>query len=277
MSFRLLHLSDPHFGTERAEAVAAAGEAAARLAPDLVVLSGDVTQRARRAQFEAAAQFMAGLGEAPQLLIPGNHDIPLMNLAARVLHPYRGFREHFGASLNPHHRLGEIAVFGFTSCPPWRHKHGELDPRAMARALAAQAGGASLRVAVLHHPLDCRLALDEHNLLRGAGAVVHGLAAHGVDLVLGGHIHDPYVSSSAARYPGTRRAMVLALAGTCVSRRTRRGIPNSFNLIRLDPGPPASMVVERHDYDEIGQRFSLAASLGFMRGEHGVWGEVAAL
>ncbi|MBX3683141.1 MAG: metallophosphoesterase, partial [Thauera sp.] len=80
MTVRILHLSDPHFGTERDDAVAAVRTAAQRLVPDLVVLSGDITQRARDAQFAAAGRFMASLGDAPVLAVPGNHDIPLFNL-----------------------------------------------------------------------------------------------------------------------------------------------------------------------------------------------------
>ena len=277
MSVRLLHLSDPHFGTERGEVVAAVREAAARLAPDMIVLSGDITQRARDAQFAAAAGFMASLGDVASLAVPGNHDIPLFNLPLRLLDPYRGFRAHFGALPLPaaSSRVGDVELLSLVSCPPSRHKNGELDLAGLAAALPG--GGAPLRAVVLHHPLDCRLAQDEHNLLRGADEAVRMFCAWGVDLVRGGHIHDPYVSTSAARYPAAGAPAVLALAGTCVSHRTRRGIPNSFNLICLEAGPSATMLVERHDYDEGARQFRLAASLRFMRAEQGGWSEFAAL
>lgn len=275
MSVRVLHLSDPHFGTERGEVVAALRDSAALLEADLVVLSGDITQRARGPQFADAARFMASLGEAPMLTVPGNHDIPLFNLPLRLLDPYRGYRAHFGRALNPRCSVGAVAVSGLVSCPAWRHKNGELDPADLAAALPA--GDAPLRVAVLHHPLDCRLPEDEHNLLRGAGAVVSAFCAGGVDLVLGGHIHDPYVSTTAARYPDVAAPAVLALAGTCVSRRTRRGIPNSFNLICLEHQAGVFITVERHDYDENGRCFRLAASLRFARGGCGGWTELALL
>ncbi|MCB1897836.1 metallophosphoesterase family protein [Cognatazoarcus halotolerans] len=275
MTVRILHLSDPHFGTERDDAVAAVRTAAQRLVPDLVVLSGDITQRARDAQFAAAGRFMASLGDAPVLAVPGNHDIPLFNLPLRLVDPFRGYRAHFGPVPPPPRHVDRIVVSGLVSCPAWRHKNGSLNPAALAGA--PPGGDALFSVAVLHHPLDCRLPEDEHNLLRGAGKAVRALCGRGVDLVLGGHIHDPYVSTTAARYPDVTAPAVLALAGTCVSRRTRRGIPNSFNLIRFEHQTGAILTVERHDYDETERRFRLAASLRFVRGGCGGWSELARL
>ncbi|MGC4115263.1 MAG: metallophosphoesterase [Myxococcales bacterium] len=96
----VLQLSDPHFGTEQPVVAEALQRLAAKLVPDLVVLSGDITQRATAAQFEAASRFTAGLN-APVLVVPGNHDIPLLNLGLRVLAPYARHRRAFGAELEP--------------------------------------------------------------------------------------------------------------------------------------------------------------------------------
>src|SRR5690606_26580013 len=96
----VLHISDTHFGTEFPDVVEALVALARDQAPELVVLGGDITQRARRGQFEAAGRFVARL-PAPVLAVPGNHDIPLFNLLARWRAPYGGYRRIFGHDLEP--------------------------------------------------------------------------------------------------------------------------------------------------------------------------------
>jgi len=83
----LLQISDPHFGTEDPGAVEALVPLVHEKRPGLVVLSGDITQRARRGQFEAARRFLDRLPAAALVVIPGNHDIPLFNVFGRLLRP----------------------------------------------------------------------------------------------------------------------------------------------------------------------------------------------
>ncbi|HEX5420033.1 MAG TPA: metallophosphoesterase, partial [Gammaproteobacteria bacterium] len=122
----LLHISDTHFGTEQGPVVEALAALSQRLQPALVVLSGDVTQRARRRQFAAAAAFVKRLAPAPVLTIPGNHDIPLFNLYARWRRPYANYRGVFGGSLQPRWQNADLFVLGVNTTRPSRHTDGEI-------------------------------------------------------------------------------------------------------------------------------------------------------
>lgn len=253
----LLQISDTHFGTERPPVVEALVRLARGQRPDLVVLSGDITQRARRSQFQAARRFIDRLG-APWLAIPGNHDIPLFDLRARLLQPYARHAEALGADLEPEHDTPELLLLGVNTTRWYRHKHGELSPaqtERVAQRLHA-AGAAQLRIVVVHQPVAVPQAQDLPNLLRGHAAALRRWSAAGCDLVMGGHIHLPYVLP----LPGLDRPMWAVQAGTAVSRRVRDGIPNSVNLLRCGRDAPAGRCrIERWDCAATGPDFFRAA------------------
>lgn len=247
---RLLHVSDTHFGCEDATAVRALLALARQVQPELVLLGGDVTQRARRAQFAAARDFVQNL-QCPVLAVPGNHDIPLYNLAARLLDPYRGFRRALGANLEPVVETERLLVIGVNSTRPSRHKHGQVSG-AQARRVAQrlrQAHPASLRVVLLHHPVRAVVESDQSNLLIGRETAVPAWVDAGADLILGGHIHLPYVLPvHGAAGPAPRQAWTVQ-AGTAVSRRIRGGVPNSVNVIEHSSDhDPGACSVQRWDY-----------------------------
>jgi 3',5'-cyclic AMP phosphodiesterase CpdA len=259
--FRLLHLSDPHFGTERPAVVRALLDLLPQLEPDLVVLSGDITQRARRRQFDSAGRFVAALAPLPLLAVPGNHDIPLFNLPARLLFPYAGYRRIFGAELAPTFGDERVNVVGFNSTSRWRHKHGALRVGQLEGAF--DAADTRLRIVVAHHPFACPRPGDECNLIRPAPGLTEALAQQRVDLVLGGHIHDPVAVTARFRYPRLGWAPVVALAGTCLSTRIRRDVPNSFNFIACDCDGEPRLTVERWDWS--GDTFQVHSRQAFQR------------
>ena len=121
----LLHISDTHFGTEEAPIVAAVQQLVRDQQPDAVILSGDITQRARSAQFAAAKAFCDSLQVRHLLTLPGNHDIPLYNLAARVFAPYAGYMAAFGRELEPELDLGDVLILGVNTTRPERHKESK--------------------------------------------------------------------------------------------------------------------------------------------------------
>lgn len=252
----MLQISDTHFGTEQPHVVEALVKLATQLQPDVVVLSGDITQRARQAQFHAAKAFVDRLG-APVLAVPGNHDIPLFDLWARVRHPYAHYIAAFGTDLEPVHRSPELMVVCVNTTRAWRHKHGEISGRQVNRVARLLEGAepAQLRVVVVHQPVAVTRAEDQCNLLRGNVPAIERWAVAGADLVMGGHIHLPYV----VPLQGLARPLWAVQAGTAVSSRVRYGVPNSVNLLRWGAdSAPGCCRIEQWDLSADGQAFLLA-------------------
>jgi 3',5'-cyclic AMP phosphodiesterase CpdA len=227
-----LHISDPHFGTEDPRAVNALLALAEQERPDVVLASGDITQRARAHEFDAARRFFSRLCTRHTIVVPGNHDMPLWDLPRRMLAPFAGFRRVFGPELEPRLVAPFIWVAGLVSARRWRHKDGALSRAQVertARWLASAPPGA-LRVVVAHHPLAALRWREEDDVLSGARTAMMRWADAGVHLVLGGHTHTPYALPVAA---GPRRRTVwVAQAGSAVSRRLHAGGTHSVNLLR---------------------------------------------
>lgn len=259
----ILHITDTHFGTERPEVVRGLIELAREQRPSLVVLSGDVTQRARPEQFEAARIFVNELCAAcdidPQrdvLIVPGNHDIPLFNLPLRVVDPYGAYVRAFGPRLEPMIRRPDVWLIGVNTTRPWRHKHGEVSSaqieRVAARLRAAPAD--ALKVVVTHQPLMVIERDDRRDLVRGHKAALRAWVAAGADVFLSGHTHQSFV---AQLLDMAHQAWVIQ-TGTAVSLRTRERVPNSVHLVRWnDQDGGRRVVVER--WDCACHRFDLVA------------------
>ena len=242
----LLQISDPHFGTEQPRVVEALVALARQQRPDLLVLSGDITQRARPAQFRAARTFVDRLG-VPLLAVPGNHDIPLFDVWTRLRCPYARHVAVFGTELEPLHSSPDLMVVCVNTTRAWRHKHGEvsgLQIDRVARTLAV-ARAEQLRVVVVHQPVAVTRSDDVPNRLRGHAAALQRWATAGADLVMGGHIHLPYVMA----LHGLARPMWTVQAGTAVSSRVREGVPNSVNLLRWGAdSSPGCCRIEQWDF-----------------------------
>ncbi len=259
----ILQISDTHFGTEQTVVVDALRTLARQVEPDLIVLSGDVTQRARPDEFAAAADFVASLPPVPKLIVPGNHDIPLFNLFDRLLDPFQAFRRCFGPVLEESRSLPDVFVTGVNSVRSWRHKDGSLLPDQI-EAVAARlrrAGPAPMRIVVVHHPLDVHDAGDLGDIVGGAPEAVRAWARAGADLILSGHVHVPLCRPLAVRYGPDAGACWVGVAGTATSSRMRGGHPNSVNVIRIDRfAGDVRRVLEQRDFDRERQAFRLVAT-----------------
>lgn len=252
----ILHITDTHFGAERPEVVRGLIELAREQRPSLVVLSGDVTQRARRAQFDVARAFMDELcaacgidAQRDVLIIPGNHDIPLFNLPLRLLDPYGPYVRAFGTRLEPLIRRPDVWLIGVNTTRPWRHKHGELSSAQIERVAARlrAAPDDALRVVVTHQPLMVIEREDRRDLVRGYKAAVDTWVAAGADIFLSGHTHQSFV----APLLGSARQAWVVQTGTAVSCRIREQVPNSVHFLSRNVVPSGGLVMGRFDWDGV--------------------------
>lgn len=216
----LLHISDLHFGpnhlADRAEALASL--AAARQ-PDWIVVSGDVTRRAKRKQFRAARSFIDSLGAAV-LTVPGNHDVPLYRVWERALAPFWAWRRHFSPELETWTGDESVRIVGVNSAFNWTFTGGRVTrrQRRRLRRLLADAPSSCYRIAVVHHNLvGCGRLEDVPRPPLGAKATLRELDEAGADLVLSGHTHQSFVAAGEESGCGA----VLLVAGTAACSRGR--------------------------------------------------------
>lgn len=260
----ILHISDTHFGTEQ-QPVLEAMEAHVRdQGVDLLVLSGDITQRARRSQFAAARAFLERLkrcGVRETLVIPGNHDLPLHNLLARFLWPYDNYRRYIGGDLEPVFETDDLLVVGLNTTHPKRRKDGRVLPEQVDYVCdrLRRTHRDKWRILVAHQPFGGMRADDYRNLQHGAHEALTRWAEAGLDMVMGGHNHRPYVLPLSQQYPHLEREIWIVQAGTALSTRLRGQAPNSFNRIHLERGAADPVAVTRWDFHGASGQFWPAA------------------
>ncbi len=257
----IAHLSDLHFGRVDPSVVAPLVESVAAARPDVVAVSGDLTQRAREEQFKEAREFLDGLPRVPQIVVPGNHDVPLWNAFKRFLRPLAGFRRYITEDLEPFYSDEEIAVLGVNTARSLTIKHGRINEQQVerARALLCGLGERVTKIVVTHHPFDLPEGYDEAELVGRASMAMETLAACGADLLLAGHLHVGHTGQTAKRYEIEGHSALVVQAGTAASSRVR-GEANSFNLIRVKR-PHVNVV--RYAFDADRRAFAPASSEHF--------------
>lgn len=260
---RIVHLSDLHFGAHDDELVAGVERSVETLKPDLVVISGDVTQRARSEQFREACEFLDGLRERGHevLCVPGNHDVPLYDVLRRFLSPLARYRRFIDESLCPFIELPGVAVLGINTARSLTFEEGRIskDQVVFIHETFSRTPSEAFRVLVTHHPLFA-LPIGEQ-LKRAIGRqelALDAIEEVGVDMLLAGHAH--HASSQDAGDLVTRAGGVLVVqAGTATSTRVRQQ-EQSFNTIDISEGS-ATITVHAWNGDDFkakdAQRYDL--------------------
>lgn len=236
---RLIHLSDLHFGAHDPRLVEAVEQRVHEEKPDLVVISGDFTQRARTEQFREACEFLDRLRDAGHdvLGVPGNHDVPLYDVLRRFLSPLTRYKRFIDDDLCPFHELSGVTVLGINTARSLTFKDGRISHEQMEfiRDTFERTDSKSMRVLVTHHPLFALPVGDGPELGKAIGRQEHALDAiadAGVDVLLAGHNHR--ASAHSARDLVTRAGSSLVIqAGTATSTRLRDE-EQSFNEIDID-------------------------------------------
>lgn len=238
----IVHLSDLHFGRIDPAILDPVVTFVRDVRPDLVAISGDLTQRARTAEYIAARDFLRRL-PLPQIVVPGNHDVPLHNLFARFVKSLDRYRRYITSDLAPFYSDEEIAVAGVNTARALTWKSGRIN-RAQLAALERRFRAVSAehtKIVVTHHPFDLPAGAAGHVVGRSRLAMTT-LAACGVDLLLAGHFHIADVGYTAKRYSMPGYSALIVASGTSTSTRGR-GEPNSLNVIRIER---PNITIERH-------------------------------
>jgi 3',5'-cyclic AMP phosphodiesterase CpdA len=270
----IAHISDIHFGcTDPAVVEGCVADVHAQ-EPSLVVMSGDFTQRARAGQYQAAMAFMRRLPQ-PQLVVPGNHDIPLFNVVARFFWPLRNYVKYVTNDLRPVYQDEELLVVGINTARSFTFTHDGFwkDGRISEEQLldiklrACDLPPSVFKIVVTHHPFIPPPGERVHGIVHGAARALDQMEQCNVDMCLAGHLHMGYSGDVRTHHEAVKRSIISVQAGTATSTR-RRGNPpepNAYNVITINPD---HVTIQARAWD--GAKFDKASRTHFSRVD-GVW------
>jgi 3',5'-cyclic AMP phosphodiesterase CpdA len=267
----LVHISDMHFGKIDPACIEPMLTAFQAINPNLIIISGDFTQRAQISEYKDAAAFLKSL-EHPHLVIPGNHDIrPLFNPLSRLSHPFDRYKQYISDNLEPGYVDDEIAVASVNTVRAHAIKDGRVNKTQIDRLARwfKRVSDNKLKIVVTHHPFDMPMVYKtetkEYNyksyrLAKRAKMAVHTLATAGIDMYFSGHYHQSSAGETTHRYKIENYSAISVRAGTVSLRQ--RGEQQSFNLIFTEPN---TVRVDTYVYDIKKKIFALCASRIFVK------------
>ena len=262
---RIVHLSDVHFGTADPNVVELVVANVNQISPDVVVVSGDLTQRAKSVEFKQARVFLDRLPK-PQIIVPGNHDVPLYNVLDRFLRALEKYEKYITKDLTPTFIDDEMAIVGVNTARSLTIKGGRISNEQIAFIQEQFCGLREdmLKIVVTHHPFDLPHGHDEDDVVGHAEKAMPMIADCGGDVFLAGHLHVSNIETSANRYElDNGRVALIIQAGTATSARVR-GEPHSFNVIEFD-----------HPWLRIERLECRSVSAGFLPAEHKIFRQTA--
>lgn len=261
----IVHLSDLHFGRLDPRLVTPLLTTIDALAPDLVAISGDLTQRARERQFADARAFLESV-RFPRLVVPGNHDVPLYDIARRFFRPLERYRRLIAEDLEPIYADSEIVALGLNSTRSWTLGRGRLNEYQVIRAAERLRGvpPSLVKIVVTHHPFDLPAHYTSDRLVGRASMAMAQLASVGADLFLAGHLHISHIGRSTERYKIAGHSALVVQAGTLSTRQ--RGEPNAFNVLRVQR---PRINVSRRTWDDASRTFVESSGRVFRHTDRG--------
>jgi 3',5'-cyclic AMP phosphodiesterase CpdA len=273
----IAHISDLHFGYNDPLLVDALRESLWKIKPDVLAVSGDLVEHATVNEFEQAREFLQSLPR-PQIVVPGNHDLPFYNLWLRAIEGLRNFRRYISENPTPAYVDEHVAVIGFESAHHFPVKGGKITEQQLDAIVQrfTELPEFLIRVLVTHHPFDLPAPATARSLIGHSRQAVRRLAPV-VDVLLAGHIHISSSGSTSSRYRTKDHAMVFVQAGTAVSNR-HKGETNSFNVLHTGRSTEGEkqVQIDRYAWDQEHSRFSCQRAREFRLGKEG-WAQVRQL
>lgn len=252
---KIIHLSDLHFGTEIPQVVDALLMEIHATQPDLIIISGDLTQRATTNQFKVAQEFIKKLQVKKIICVPGNHDITFYNLIERFLYPFHKYQQYIEKNLQTELKMNNLALLAINSATPFTAMNGYISPSQLREVdkFFSEQPTHFIKIVVMHHNL---IHSEQHKIINNAEKVLECFAKANVNLVLSGHLHHSYIEQP--NIDGLQQPMYLITAGTATSKRLGQQ-PNSFNLLLIEDSHIKITVKEYKD-----SKFEVAFSKEFL-------------
>ncbi|MDQ7783105.1 MAG: metallophosphoesterase [Desulfomonilaceae bacterium] len=263
---RIVHLSDLHFGTVLPKLIEPLVGLIIELCPRVLVVSGDLTQRAKSSQFAAAAAFMKRI-PVSKVVVPGNHDIKLWNVIRRFVDPLTNYRRYFGEKVEPMYQDNDIVVIGVNTARSLTWKGGRISYVQMNRLSSrlVEVPANVFKVVVMHHPI---IPLSQGTVIPAVGRSRKArdiLESVRTDVIMAGHAHHRHACRTERQLETSEHSILVIQAGTALSRRNR-GMPNSFNVVDVKG---EAVTVTPYEWLETRSDFKAVSSIRFAK--RGIW------